>query len=171
MKKKRELKETIAILKADPFPSETRIRPRGLRRRVQSHPRGQSMTKQADTEKADMNRILSRASSTGLLPQRVAQPLSGEIPDIESFHDAMNLIVNANNQFMALPVAIREEFRHSPEAFLDFARNPENAEKMVTMGLAQKKAPDAPQPVFVVNSPATTQTPPVSGENKTLGGE
>ena len=69
------------------------------RRRVRSIVRGKSLTKQADRDRANIHKILSKFEKTGLLPQRVAQPIEGQVPEVESYHQAMNIIVTAQQAF------------------------------------------------------------------------
>lgn len=77
-----------------------------------------SMTQQHHAKNTNINAILRRFERTGVLPMRTAQPLQGPVPDVESFHDAMNTVIKGRQAFDQLPSKIREEFGNSPEAFL-----------------------------------------------------
>ena len=126
---------------------------RGQRRSVRSVNNQPSMTKQADRAGACIHKILDKFKKTGLLPQRTVEPLSGKIPDIESFHEAMSLVVNAQQQFDALPSDLRAKFHNNPQEFVEFVNNPENVDQLIEMGLATAQAPQEPIQVSVVSSP------------------
>jgi phage internal scaffolding protein len=117
------------------------------RKRCQTVNHDASMTKQADKERACIHTILKKATQTGLLPQRTVEPIKGDIPDVDSYHDAMTVLVQAQESFEALPSDLRSKFGNSPEAFLEFvsARDEEgnlvNSEEMIELGLKNPPKP------------------------------
>jgi phage internal scaffolding protein len=113
--------------------------------RVSTVPVGNSLTKQADKSRANIHNILHRYDKTGLLPQRIVQPITGNLPDVESYHDAMNRLVTAQTTFNSLPSRLREKFQNDPAKFLQFVSDEKNIDEMVQLGLASKKTPPAPQ--------------------------
>ena len=56
----------------------------------------------------------------------------------------MNQVAEAFEMFQSIPARIRALFDNSPQKFLEFAQNPKNADKMVELGLAQKRPVDPP---------------------------
>lgn len=113
------------------------VRVRGQRLRVRTIVHGDTLTKQADRDRANINCILKKYERTGLLPLRTAQPLQGDIPDVDSFHEAMNIVVAGQQAFDQLPSNIRERFDENPAEFLKFATDPKNIEEMRELGLAR----------------------------------
>lgn len=76
------------------------------------------------------------------------------------FTEAMNILSKAQNTFDSMPSQIRKEFDNNPAKFLDFVQNPDNADKMVDMGLAHPPQPPAEPVEVVVTQPVTTEVIP-----------
>jgi len=124
-----------------------------------------SLTKQADASRANIHSILDKYKKTGHLPMRVAQPLEGDIPAVESFHQAMNIVASAHQAFDALPVHIRQQFEYKPEKLLAFVLDDKNYDEAKKMGLVAPKTVTDSIKVSVVSPP----TPPAPSAPKTLG--
>ncbi|MCK6418890.1 MAG: hypothetical protein L6Q57_08165 [Alphaproteobacteria bacterium] len=103
--------------------------------RLRTAVRGVSLTKQADADRANIHKLLDRFKRSGHLPQRVAQPLEGKLPSVESFHEAMNVVAYAQQSFEAMPVAIRQKFDNSPSKMLAFISDEKNRDEMARLGL------------------------------------
>lgn len=75
-----------------------------------------SMTVQSEADACDINLIMERFNRTGTLPVKYEQPIFGDarIPD---FQTAKQLLIDAENQFYALPAKTREHFHNSVEIF------------------------------------------------------
>lgn len=129
------------------------VRARGQRRRCVTIPQGDKIVKQADKDRACIHQILKRAAHGVPVPTMRAQPMSGELPSVETFHEAMGHVAKASQAFDALPVKVREKFSHNPAEFLKFVSNPENIEDMVELGLATIRK-DAPIPKVEIVNPA-----------------
>lgn len=99
-----------------------------------------TLTKQAEAEACDVNRIVERWLKSGGaidLSERVGQFLDvSEVPD---YHSCQNFIASAQAMFGLLPADVRERFENDPGKFLDFASDGKNAEELVSMGLATAK--------------------------------
>lgn len=111
------------------------VRRRGQRRRVTTQVIGESLTKQADVDRANIQKVLDKYKRTGLVPSRVAAPLEGPLPDVESFHDGMNKIVAARQVFDALPSGIRQKFDNKVDKFLAYTADEKNRDEMTKLGL------------------------------------
>lgn len=117
------------------------------RKRVQTINHLPSMTKQGDKAAADINNILKNAKATGLIPTRNVEPIEGELPEVDSFHDAMNTVVEAQSAFDALPSDLKQKFGNDPAKYLEFVgeKNEDgslkNTDELVKMGLLKKIAP------------------------------
>ncbi|AXL15503.1 internal scaffolding protein [Microviridae sp.] len=104
---------------------------------------GESRTKQASKKECDMNHIMRKAARTGLVDHVSRyQGRYGDFVGPEDYHQAVNVVIAADNMFASLPAAVRGRFDNDPSAFLDFVQNPENSDELVSMGL--KEAPMAP---------------------------
>lgn len=104
-----------------------------------------TLTKQADAEAADINNIMARFERTGSLPDMIrSEPQYGDFSDVGSYQEALNIVQFAGEQFRALDAKIRARFENDPAKFLEFCNNPQNAQEMIDLGLAQKREPKAP---------------------------
>lgn len=115
-----------------------------------------SLTKQSDKDRANIHNILRRFEKTGHLPQRVVEPLQGDIPAVSSFHEAMNIVVRGQQAFDSLPSNIRQKFENDPGKFLSFVSDEKNKDEMKEMGLLSPEKVEEIVKVSVVSPP----TPP-----------
>jgi len=104
-----------------------------------SFPLEEGKTIQSFLEETDINKIVEKYQQTGALDH-----VNRRLPEYgfatgDSFNESMNIIVKAKEMFEELPSSIRNKMDNDPAKFLDFVQNPENAEKMVEMGLSQGK--------------------------------
>lgn len=100
----------------------------------------ESLTVQADAKDCDINIIMERYSVTGQLPQVTAlQPLFADFTDVTDYKGALDLIREAEEAFAQVPAKIRQQFGNNPQAFIDFAENPDNLETLRKWGLANPK--------------------------------
>lgn len=122
------------------------------------------ITEQSHKEEVDINNIVKR-HGMDLIAQVAAMqsPLFtfDELPH-NDFQEAMNIIAKAQNSFDSMPSALRKQFDNNPGKFLDFVQNPDNADKLVEMGLAQRVNPPPPVEVVVTN-PVTPLAPAEAG--------
>jgi phage internal scaffolding protein len=122
------------------------------------------LVEQAHVKECDINEIVRKHGPA--LVQRHVQLLQSDayrFDDVvgNDFQEAMLKVTKAQETFDALPAAVRKEFHNSPAEFLDFVHNPDNADRMVDMGLAQRIPESTPVQVQVVNAPEPNpETPP-----------
>lgn len=112
-----------------------------------------SMAKQSFKEEADINNIVNQYLKTGVLPEGQRQPLFGDFSTGNDFQEAMLAIQEAQEDFAALPSAIRERFKNNPAEILAFMSDPENEAEARELGLIPQKEQPAP-----VETPV--ETPP-----------
>lgn len=114
-----------------------------------------SLTKQSMSEECNINFIMRKYQKTGAIEHlKTHQGRYDEFEPIE-FHEAMNIVTTAQSMFADLPSSIRSKFQNDPGTFLAFANDPDNAEAMVELGLANPAAPPPPPP-----APAPEPAPP-----------
>jgi len=129
-------------------------------KRVQAIPVGKSRTKQAMREESDMNIIMARYEKTGLLDHANEYgPRYAAMPSQTDFHEAMNLVTEAQQMFADLPAGARSQFENDPAKFLDFMADPEKFEEQIEMGLRERAQP-AVEPVLDIPVPPVPETPP-----------
>ena len=95
-----------------------------------------SLTQQQFKEEADINTIVDRFMKTGVMPDAVSMPQYVDYEGVFDFQSAMNVVRQADENFMRMDAKVRARFNNSPQQFLEFFANPDNAEEAVRLGLA-----------------------------------
>lgn len=119
-------------------------------------------TKSEFKEECDLNVLMARYKKTGILPAgRNAMPQYFDASEVPDFHQAMQLVIDAEVAFMRLPASVRKQFGNDPTAFLEYATDPKNVDQMRKWGLADEpeRAPE-PVEVRVVQAPIEQSAPP-----------
>lgn len=113
-----------------------------------------TLTDQSFIEECDINTIVENFGLTGMLPQNLQVPTSGDFSDALDYQQSLNLLIMANRAFMELPANVRSRFGNDAQEFVRFASDPENLDACRELGLAPpKKVPSAPLDVRVVADP------------------
>lgn len=100
-----------------------------------------SLTQQQFKDESDINNIVDRFMKTGHLPDPVSMPQYVDYEGVFDFQSAMNVVRQADENFMRMDAKVRARFHNSPQEFLEFFADPANVEEAVRLGLA------VPQPV------------------------
>lgn len=134
------------------------------RTRVQTdNPDPKTKCVQSERKNSDINNIVAKAHQTGRLPVLMQRQPIPAMPDVESYQDAMNKVVFANQAFERLPSQIRAEFENSPAKMLaaieQSTKNPELKEKLQKIGIIEPNAPLA-EPLLVALATADSPPPP-----------
>lgn len=103
-----------------------------------------SLAIQSAAEECDINTIVRRFGLTGELPTDVAMPRSGDFAGAPDFHTAMNLVRQAEEEFLRVPAEVRARFGNDPGAFISFTEDDRNREEARRLGLLRPDAPAAP---------------------------
>lgn len=132
-----------------------------------SHDRG--VTDPSGADDADINNIVARFHKTGVLPNINVPGVFADVSSALSYQDSLQVIINAENQFMALDAKTRKKFSNSPAEFLEFVENPENGPELVKMGLATlvepTPSPASPSPAGGQPAPKERMSKPKVDEN------
>jgi phage internal scaffolding protein len=104
-----------------------------------------SLTQQQFREETDINTIVDRFMKTGHLPDPVSMPQYVDYEGVFDFQSAMNVVRQADENFMRMDAKVRARFHNSPQEFLEFFADPANADEAVRLGLAvpQPKEPSS----------------------------
>lgn len=120
--------------------------------------RGESRTHQSFKKECDINEIMRKYERQGILSH--VNKYGGQYGDFVSapdYHTAMNVMMEAEEMFGALPAKVRAKFANDPAAFLEFAQNPDNLEEMRELGLARRSESELPDPVKPGPPPAADE--------------
>lgn len=133
-------------------------------KRVQLHCLDETRTVQSEAESCEINNIMAKYEKTGLIDHIKEGGRYENLPDGMEYHDAYNLVLEANESFENLPASLRKEFGNDAAQFLSFVDNPENVEKLYEMGLARppetavsEKAEADPQPAAAEGDATTSK--------------
>lgn len=125
-----------------------------------------SMTKQSFADECDINNIMKRYIKDGVVNHlNTYQGNYGDFTGAVEYHEAMGIVARADQMFMTLPASIREKFGNDAGAFVEFATDPKNQDRLVEMGLAYPRqnadnppVPDVPARKPEANSDAQVQS-------------
>ena len=98
-----------------------------------------SLTQQQFKEESDINTIVDRFMKSGIMPTPVNMPQYMDSEGIFDFQTAMNVVRQADENFMRMDAKVRARFNNSPQEFLDIFGNPDNADEAIRLGLAIPK--------------------------------
>jgi phage internal scaffolding protein len=107
-----------------------------------------TLTQQHFKDECDINNILRQFNVTGLLPEAPLSPRYGDFTGISDYHSALNQVIAAEDEFMALPAQIRSRFDNDPAKLIDFLEKSENLDEAIKLGLVNTPA-ELPQVVEV----------------------
>ena len=99
-----------------------------------------SLAQQHFKEECDINTILQKFNITGILPEAPLSPRYGDFTGIGDYHDALNRVIAAQEEFEALPAQIRARFDNNPEKLIEFLDNSDNRSEAEQLGLIEKAA-------------------------------
>lgn len=120
---------------------------------------GPTMTKQSFRDECDVNLILKRFESTGVVDHLASSnPRYGDFTSAEDYQTSLNIVMSAEDSFMSLDPKIRLRFDNDPVLFLDFVGNPANNTELIALGLAKPSIP-VEKPGFAASSAAPEQLP------------
>ena len=103
-----------------------------------------SLTQQQFRDESDINNIVDRFMKTGHLPDPVSMPQYMDYEGVFDFQSAMNVVRQADENFMRMDAKVRARFHNSPQEFLEFFADSANSEEAVRLGLALPKAKESP---------------------------
>lgn len=112
----------------------------------------ESMTQQHFADECDINTIVQRFLKTGEMPPNVN---FGEIDvsEVGDFHDALNIVRAAQEEFNRLPSRVRERFNNEPARLMEFVNSESHRAEALALGLLKPQEP-TPEP-----APAPQPTP------------
>ena len=124
------------------------------------------MTKQSFADEVNVNSIMKRFTTTGVLDHlNHKQPNYGFCTG-EDFRESLATIEQARASFQEIPSEIRAEFGNDPALFLDFVSDPENRPELAEMGFL---SPEAQRNGFGAENADKGVTAPQNGSAEPTG--
>lgn len=113
----------------------------------------EGLTEQSHKESCDIHVIMKKAAKTGLVEHvNQYQGTYGEFGHGPDFHQAMNLIANAEQMFETIPAEIRKKFGNDPGVFLDWINNDKNYDEVAELGFDNSHLTKIEEPAAVADS-------------------
>lgn len=108
-----------------------------------------SLTRQEFLAESDINNIIDQYQADGLaiMSGQTREAVYGDFTDpaFQDYHQAVNLVLKADQDFNSLPAKVRERFANNPAVLIQFLNDPANLEEARNLGLA-KPAEEAVAP-------------------------
>jgi len=99
-------------------------------------PEGESMTQQQFKDECDINNILKRYQTTGIMPNGTREPMFDDFTQMPDLQEAFAIIQLAEKDFVQnCPAVLRKRFGNDPLEFVNYLNNPENYDEAVKLGL------------------------------------
>jgi len=122
-----------------------------------------SRAKQSFRDECDINNIMKKFAAGELIDHvNKHQGRYEELPSNLDYHEALNMVSDAQDSFQSLSAEIRSMFHNDPVEFLEFVADPENAEEMIDLGLATARQQADPPASGTPDSDELPDTPPAS---------
>ena len=99
-----------------------------------------TLAQQHFKDECDINYILKNFGVEALAVNPLT-PRYGDFTDVVDYHTALNSVIAAEDEFMALPANIRTRFDNDPAKLIDFMENPANYDEAERLGLVTKTEP------------------------------
>lgn len=121
-----------------------------------------SLTDQSQYKDTDINNIVRRYQTTGLLDSPGAVPFEtlqyGDATLLPDYQTALDLVNSVESEFSSLPSEVREKFGHDPMQLLEALQDPTKQQMLQDIGLLSKPA----DPTLVPDNPILKdEKPPV----------
>jgi phage internal scaffolding protein len=100
----------------------------------------ESMAVQSAEEESNINTIVRRFGLSGELPNNLRMPQSGDFTNVPDFHTAMNLVRQAQEEFVRVPAEIRARFNNDPARFMSFLDDESNYDEALKLGLVNPRS-------------------------------
>lgn len=107
-------------------------------RYAESSVAGESKTRQADLDSADINKIVKRFERDGIVPLNERSGLYLDVSEVGDYRSALELVRKADEYFAQLPAESRAMFGNDPAQFLDVVNDPTQLELLVKAGVVPK---------------------------------
>ena len=104
---------------------------------------GPGVTKQSFKDECDVNKIIARFEKTGMIEAiNKKQPFYGDVSSLVDYHEALNVVAEAQGLFNAMSAEVRERFSNDPEKMIAFLNDKKNDKEAIEMGLVTPPSPE-----------------------------
>jgi phage internal scaffolding protein len=122
---------------------------------------GESLTQQHFKDECEVINIIKKHDRNGIIEHvQRGQARYGDFSEVADYREALDLVRDAQAEFMTIPSDIRKKFDNDPGKFYQFVSDPDNKDELIKMGFVQT-------PEVVSPSSATTKALSEAGEPST----
>lgn len=111
---------------------------------------GPSLTSQAMTDEADINKIVSRIQKGQTVLTSAGEPFYGDVSEFGGLQEAIIKVQEADELFMQYPAELRSKFDNDPVKMIEFLEDSNNHAEAIRLGLVkprpQAENPPVPEP-------------------------
>ncbi len=104
--------------------------------------------KQSFKNELDVNRKVAKYIKSGAVAP-LPNDLSFGFAPPQTFHEALNLIHDAEDYFQGIPSELRNRFENDPGKFLEFIDSPESRDELIELGLIRSLEEPVEEPAPV----------------------
>ena len=113
---------------------------------------GESLTQQHFKDECDVINIIKKHDRNGIIEHvQRGSARYGDFSQVADYREALDLVRDAQSEFMTIPSDIRKKFDNDPGKFYQFVADPDNKEELKKMGFVET-------PDVVSQSSDTTKT-------------
>ena len=99
---------------------------------------GESLTQQHFKEECEVINIIKKHDRNGIIEHvQRGQARYGDFSEVQDYREALDLIRDAQAEFMSVPSDIRKKFDNDPGKFYEFVSDPENKDELIKMGFIE----------------------------------
>lgn len=107
-----------------------------------------SRTKQSELEDCDINNIMARYATTGVITHlQKGEPLYGDFSEVEDYQTSLAKVMSAEERFASLPSELRKKFDYNPQNMIDFILDEKNREECIKYGFIERPVDTNDNPV------------------------
>ena len=119
----------------------------------------EDVAQQQFKEEVDINTIVKRFGLTGALPENLRMPVSGDFTGVTDFQSAMNLVRQAEEEFLRIPADVRARFANDPGQLMAFLDDEKNRDEAIKLGLVNAPVEKTRDVVQAVDELAAKMVP------------
>ncbi len=125
------------------------------------------LTDPSHAKDADINNIVATYHKTGVFPHADGPGIFADVSDAPTYQEAQQIVINAENAFMALDAKTRKKFDNEPTQMLAFLENPGNREEAIALGMINPPVP-TPSPASPDSTSARAEASKPTTDTKSV---
>lgn len=109
-------------------------------------------------DQSNINNIMKRYRNMNSVPNFAPTGHYMDTTNVKSYHESLNIVLDAQTKFQQLPSDIRKRFSNNPEELLQFLGDKNNKEEAIKLGLINPPTINTTIPQPLQNEPQNQNT-------------